>query len=95
MHRIFLGVAFALVVASPGFAQSSNIDPGMARGVRPFVAPAGLMQPGLRAQVLPGAERDAAVAACNDEARRASQSTWGHQELDIYRSCMSRRGQME
>jgi hypothetical protein len=95
MRRILLGVALVLVFASLAFAQSSNIDPGMVSGVRPFVAPSGLLQPGLRAQVLPGGERDAAIAACNAEARRAHQSTFGHQELDMYRSCMSRRGHME
>jgi hypothetical protein len=54
-----------------------------------------LLQPGLRAQVIPGADREAAIAECNAEARGLAQMTWGHQELDMYRSCMARRGHME
>jgi hypothetical protein len=95
MRQLVIGLAFALVAVSPALAQSSNLDPGMVSGARPFVAPAGLFQPGLRAQVLPGASREAAIEECNREARGFGQTTWGHQELDKYRSCMSRQGHME
>jgi hypothetical protein len=32
---------------------------------------------------------------CNQAAAKYPQTTWGHQQLDIYRSCMANHGQPE
>lgn len=97
MRKLLVGLAFALVAASPAFAQSSNVDPGMARGVRPFVAPPGLYRPGLFGQASPEAtvSREEAIMECDRLARGLPQLTWGVQQIDVYRSCMARKGHME
>jgi hypothetical protein len=40
-------------------------------------------------------ERARALQECNQAAAKYPQNTWGHQQLDIYRSCMANHGQPE
>jgi len=40
-------------------------------------------------------ERAQALRECNTAAARYKQYTWGHQEIDTYRSCMANHGQQE
>jgi hypothetical protein len=40
-------------------------------------------------------ERGQALRECNTAAARYKQYTWGHQEIDTYRSCMANHGQQE
>jgi hypothetical protein len=37
--------------------------------------------------------REKALRDCNGEAGKMSQGTWGHQQLDNYRTCMAQRGE--
>jgi hypothetical protein len=39
--------------------------------------------------------RARALQECNQAAAKYPQYTWGHQQLDIYRSCMANHGQPE
>ena len=39
--------------------------------------------------------RAAALRACNEEAASLREYTWGNEQSDRYRACMSERGQME
>lgn len=39
--------------------------------------------------------RARALQECSQEMSKYSQSTWGHQQLDHYRSCMANHGQQE
>jgi hypothetical protein len=86
-------LAFAILVSSPAFAQSSERDPGIR--VAPFAGAPSLF--GTYAQSPPGALglRETAVEECNADARIYGQTIYGHQELDRYRACMARKGHME
>jgi ABC-type branched-subunit amino acid transport system substrate-binding protein len=39
--------------------------------------------------------REQAIHECNTAAGKFSQSTWGHHQLDQYRTCMMQHGQPE
>jgi hypothetical protein len=40
-------------------------------------------------------EREQALRECNSAAAKYRQYTWGHQEIDAYRTCMANQGQQE
>ena len=42
-----------------------------------------------------GPGRAAAIRACNHEAATYRQYLWGDFEIDVYRACMTQRGQQE
>jgi hypothetical protein len=41
------------------------------------------------------AAREKAIHECNTGAGKYSQSTWGHHQIDHYRTCMMQHGQPE
>jgi hypothetical protein len=41
------------------------------------------------------ADRAAAIRECNRAAATYRQYLWGHFEIDVYRACMTERGQKE
>jgi hypothetical protein len=41
------------------------------------------------------AAREKALHECSVEAAKYRQSTWGHQEIDAYRTCMMQHGEPE
>jgi hypothetical protein len=40
-------------------------------------------------------QREQALRECNAAVAKYKQYTWGHQEIDIYRTCMANHGQQE
>jgi hypothetical protein len=42
-----------------------------------------------------GADRAAAIRACNGAASTYKQYLWGDFEIDVYRACMTQRGRQE
>ncbi len=94
MRRLVAALAFVMLISSPALAQSSK-RPANVPAVTPFVSAPWLF--GTYAQSPPEAigSRETAMAECNADARRYSQMTYGHQEIDYYRACMARKGHTE
>jgi hypothetical protein len=93
MNRLVTALTFAILACSPAFAQTTQRAPA-AQAVKPFVPP-GLF--GVYAQSPPSTtvSRETAIGQCSAEMRSYPQLTWGHQEIDRYRTCMARMGHME
>jgi hypothetical protein len=77
-----LALAFAVAAASP--AQARTVHPGHAA----------------RAQAIGGAigaaaHRSEALRACNAQANRYVQYTYGNMQSSVYRACMTERGEAE
>ena len=58
-------------------------------------APGGPGEPDGYGGVLISNHRAEALQACNAIANRYLQQTWGDQQGDIYRACMTQHGEME
>ena len=48
-----------------------------------------------RSEIPMSSAREQALHECNAAAAKYKQYTWGHQEIDAYRSCMANHGQQE
>jgi hypothetical protein len=81
-------LAVALTVASaPAFAQGRVHQAGYA--ARAQATQSVVSQDGVPL------DRAQALRACNELAAPFKNSSWGHGQDDIYRSCMARHGQAE
>ena len=92
MKKLVLALAVATLLVSPAIAQSTT------RGKAKVVEPPLVTWPlGAFAQSPPGAlmSREQAVQECNADARGWPQTTYGHQEFDRYRACITTRGHTE
>jgi hypothetical protein len=83
-----VALAVALTLASaPALAQSRVHQGGYA--ARAQATQSVVTQDGIPL------DRAQALRACNDLAAPFKNSSWGHGQDDIYRSCMARHGQAE
>ena len=87
---VSVGLALALSfagAASPALAKQRAAHPGYDAQAR-AVGDIG------DASITTG-PRAAALRACNEQADRLVEYSWGNESSDRYRACMSERGQME
>ena len=90
LSSITAGLVLGLVVTSavPAFAASRHAVPGhnaRAQVIEQSIGGDGLVSP----------ERAHALRDCNEQARKYLDYTWGVRGSDIYRSCMTGRGEVE
>lgn len=86
---------------SLGLALTAGAAPAMARTAHQAgyaaqaFAPGGAGEPDGLGGVLISNRRAEALRACNAIANRYLQQTWGNQQNDIYRACMTEHGEVE
>lgn len=86
-----LGLALTAVAAPSAMARTAHRAGYNAQAFAPGVAG----QPDGLGGVLISNQRAEALRECNAIANRFSQQTWGVQQNDAYRACMTQRGEVE
>lgn len=89
MSKFMGAVALAMVLAAPTFAFAAN-EGNRARAQAPNMS-----QDMSVNSTHMSAAREQALKDCTALEQKWDQRTWGSQQLDVYRECMARHGQME
>lgn len=88
MNKLMIAVALAMAVATPTLAFAAQGYKARAQ------APAGYNDMSDGTQMSP--QRAQAIRDCTGvEQKMGTQSTWGVQQLSVYRACMTEHGQAE
>ena len=97
MKTFIAALALATVLASPAFAQSSELLAAPAQSARtsPYSAYNAVTPFGSPAAGITNAAREAAIRHCNAAAAGFKENTWGSMQVQQYRSCMAQHGQAE